>query len=414
MYDYRNKIVGLAETALVKFLEMRLNDLGIEAQWRAGLWAFVKDQYENQGRKANYKLVYIFLQNHNATELKFETLDITALTALIHFYPKSQGIYKLSPDSEQLFINQIKDIQEVRNINIHKPQQLTPEEKAVMHMFQLWAITRIEGLALLVMRYKGPIEEWKQIYQRAKEIDNELQGERWLALEDFKNPVIPPDTDLSDILFLAEHGNAEAELLAGKAYYHGSRVKQDPEKAYGWIRKAAKYGDLPEAEYYLGMCYYYGDGTDRDDKKALQWIKRSADHGFAQAQYQYANELFGQSFSSNNRSPEKEREAFHFASLSAQQGCKDGFRLLIHFYDLGVGVQKDYQKAHELIVQAAEQGQGFAMCMLASQAKNEKKYDEAIKWYSLAAEKGENVSSEIKQVERKKQIEQRKKAKEQR
>ena len=404
-FDRRNKIIGLGEEALALFLKMRLYDMGIETTWRSGLKAFVDQEYEDvKTYKSNFQQVYDYLQNHDAKDLNFESLDITALVTLIEYYPMSgsnlpTGIYAITRDSKYLFKNTIQDIREIRNqMYGHKTQNLSLEEKQKLHLFELWAIGRISGLALLVMDYKASSEEWKLIYHRAKELEKELGGERWLALKDIKGKAISRNEDMSDILFMAEHGNPAAQLTAGKAYYHGDRVDRDPEKAYIWIHKAAQAG-LPEAQYYLALCYSGSICIEQNPEAYRKWMKKAADQGYAEAQCEYAQEFLMHSA----RSLEEAKEALYWTKLAAQQDYPKAVWNLSILYEGGFGVKKDLKEAMRLKKRASDLGYSVATCYLAKRATEAKKYDEALKLYTIAKEQGADVAGELRRLERKMQ-----------
>ena len=203
-FDFRKKIIGLDEETLALFLETRIKDLNIESKWRAGLKEFILQQWDVKSYHPSYEKVYNYLQNHDATELEFKTLDITALFPLIHYYRAIDGserMYNLTSDSEIEYLtkNQIMDLHSIRNLIEHEVQNLDPDREKRMYLLQLWATERIAGLALLVMTCRDPNEEWKQIYQRAKSIEHDLRGERWLVTSEVKSRSIPKDANMSDI-----------------------------------------------------------------------------------------------------------------------------------------------------------------------------------------------------------------------
>jgi len=117
MFDYRNKIIALGEQALRSFTRIRLDDLGMTTSWKTGIKRFVENEYIQH--HANYKKLYVFLQSHDENDLTLDQMDITALATIIHFYWKSSGIYEVSPDATQLFINHIMDMRELRNTFDH-------------------------------------------------------------------------------------------------------------------------------------------------------------------------------------------------------------------------------------------------------------------------------------------------------
>ncbi|MDE5592819.1 MAG: hypothetical protein K2I75_02695 [Clostridiales bacterium] len=63
--------------------------------------------------------------------------------------------------------------------------------------------------------------------------------------------------EISEMLKLAELGNANAQYNMGEHYYHGDSVEQDYDKAVEWYSKAAEQ-EQAKAQYMLGYCYYHG------------------------------------------------------------------------------------------------------------------------------------------------------------
>lgn len=83
---------------------------------------------------------------------------------------------------------------------------------------------------------------------------------------------------------LAYIGDAQALFLLGDAYQAGLAVKQDPQQALSWYRKAAEQGHLM-AQQTLGVMYVKGRGTPQNDAEAVQWYRRAAEQNDSAAQY---------------------------------------------------------------------------------------------------------------------------------
>ncbi|WP_268808418.1 tetratricopeptide repeat protein [Oceanospirillum multiglobuliferum] len=65
-------------------------------------------------------------------------------------------------------------------------------------------------------------------------------------------------------------------------YHSGIGVKQDPEKAFRWFKKAAEQGNT-KAQYNLGLMYRSGLGVEQDMVKAVMWFKKAAEQELVQA-----------------------------------------------------------------------------------------------------------------------------------
>ena len=117
-----------------------------------------------------------------------------------------------------------------------------------------------------------------------------------------------------------QHGNEEARkaLQLGLAYYQGSGVKQDNEKALDYFHQADQLGDFKAARY-LGLCYENGTGVVQDNVQAVYWYQKAAANG----------DITGTCY-------------------------------LGRMYELGKGVKQDYAKAMELYLKSAERGDKIA------------------------------------------------------
>lgn len=397
MFDYRNKIIALGEQALRSFTRIRLDDLGMTTSWKTGIKQFVDTEYIQH--PANYKKLYVYLQSHNEQDLTLEQMDITALASIIHFYWKSSGIYNVSPNATQLFINHVMDMRELRNTFDHYPQILTEADEEMMYYDQLYFTSSISSFAVLFMKYKSPSDEWKLIYHNAKSLERMLHGERWLALSEIPEKILESDDDLSSLIALAEQGHIDAQLKLGKAYYHGDRIREDSEKAHLWIRKAALRGNA-EAQYYLGNCIRHSVGVDYDPKAAIEWYKKSADQGFVPAQYEIGfNLLFSKQVDSMNTN--EKNEVYKWIKLSADQEYPAAIWELSILYSRGVGVEKDTKKADILIQKSSELGYSQATMHLAHEFEKSGDLEKAIEMYTRAQSQGENTEGSIRRLKRK-------------
>ena len=384
MYDFRLEIVTLAEKALQAFVRFRLHDMGLEDIWSNGLKSFVEKEYIKH--EANYKKLYLFFQSHEENDLVLEQLDITSLTTLIEYYWNSMGIYKVSPDSVQLFKNHVLGIRTLRNTFEHYTKELIESDASRMYYDQLYFTECISSFAVLVMKYKSPTDEWKNFYHKARKIISTLQGERWIALDDTEK-VLEADEDISTILALAEQGNVPAQVQAGKVYYYGIREQLDQEKAYMWFYKAAKRGSA-EAEYYIGECYKHSCGVEFNDDVAMSWYKKAAEHGFAAAQYEWGF----RNYLKENITEDEMLEMVRFIKLSADQNYPRALWTLGGYYTTGYGVKEDVVLGKQLREKSALLGYKLASKLLAQSAEKEGNFEEALNWYMLANKQGDRYS----------------------
>ena len=74
---------------------------------------------------------------------------------------------------------------------------------------------------------------------------------------------------------LAERGQAEAQVMLGYMYEHGSGVPQDQIMAAHWYSSAAEQGHVG-AQYQLGLLYDKGHGVPQSAVIAYKWLNLAA------------------------------------------------------------------------------------------------------------------------------------------
>lgn len=77
---------------------------------------------------------------------------------------------------------------------------------------------------------------------------------------------------------LAEHGDAEAQVMLGFLYQEGEGTPQDYPEAVKWYRLAAEQGNAM-GQTSLGSMYVSGRGVPQDSVEAVKWFRRAADQG---------------------------------------------------------------------------------------------------------------------------------------
>ncbi|MBQ7501148.1 sel1 repeat family protein [bacterium] len=154
-----------------------------------------------------------------------------------------------------------------------------------------------------------------------------------------------PDTD--KLTADAEKGDAEAQLQLGKAYYSGSGIKKDHEKAFMWLKRSAENGNA-EAQLLQGFVDFESD----DKAEAEKRFRASADQGNITAQYALGA-LCEEDFE-NHKSDVA--EALKWYRKAADQGFAEAQCALgLHYY-CGSGVGKDYGEVFKWFKKAADQG----------------------------------------------------------
>jgi TPR repeat protein len=73
----------------------------------------------------------------------------------------------------------------------------------------------------------------------------------------------------------AKQGNAVSQYKLSKRYKIGNGVKKSQKKSIKWLKKSAKNG-YSFAQYELGKRYYLGGGVKKSPEDAVKWFKLSA------------------------------------------------------------------------------------------------------------------------------------------
>ena len=141
----------------------------------------------------------------------------------------------------------------------------------------------------------------------------------------------------------------------GDTLYEAGEYKE----AFACFKEASEKG-LIKAMYDLGYMYYSGEGTEKSHKEAKFWLEKAAVNGMVKAQYKLGV-LYEQS---------DEFKDFSAAAAWYEEAAKanDRFALcnLGILYYIGLGVDKDKEKAMALLKESAEQGYERASDMLTS------------------------------------------------
>jgi len=174
-----------------------------------------------------------------------------------------------------------------------------------------------------------------------------------------------------------EAGNNMGSRNLGYCYALGMGVEYSKEKAAEWYRISAEDGNA-RAQCNLGVLYAYGHGVELDYAKAAEWYRRSAENGYSRGRTNYACLL--RDGKGVERDPEK---AVYWFEQSDSPRAK---RLLAQMYLGGNGIQKDVDKARELLESASEKDRK-AMFLLGDLIYDEDR-DRAISLYKRSAEKG--------------------------
>ncbi|GBB88365.1 hypothetical protein RclHR1_14930004 [Rhizophagus clarus] len=138
--------------------------------------------------------------------------------------------------------------------------------------------------------------------------------------------------------------------MIGINYYNGTRIKQNYEKSFYYLQKAAE-NENKNAQYYLGNFYRDGTVVRKNTRKAFILYQKSAEQGFLEAQIE-----LGHCYNKGIGTEINESKAFELYKITAIKGHLDAKYQLGYCYDKGIGTEVDKAKAFELYREAAEKG----------------------------------------------------------
>lgn len=174
----------------------------------------------------------------------------------------------------------------------------------------------------------------------------------------------------------AEQGYVYAFTSLATMYIYGYGVSVNYEKAIEYLVQAA--GEDLQASYLLGNLYYYGHGVSQDTDKALEHYAEILKSGYDEEttedimfkilkightsnpviQYYLAQDKL----KNNNQylnfleSSKEKQEYIELLIQSAEGGFSKAQYELGKMYEVGLGVEKDMDKAIKWLRKAAEQG----------------------------------------------------------
>lgn len=207
----------------------------------------------------------------------------------------------------------------------------------------------------------------------------------------------------------AEQNNFEALYKVTLYYWGGELGFTDYNKAFKYAKAGIEEGDrwaglagstmtdtdkLKQAQLMcvLGCMYYYGDGTEKDIDRGGQLLEKSFNRGYEEARLNLG--LYYIRI--------EDARAYQILKPEAEEGDKYAMRGLGSCYQLGLGVEKNYEMAAEWYKKAALKGESWAMYTLGmfykfggGVEKSEKKSEMAMEAHKLAEDGKENEAIEI-------------------
>lgn len=146
---------------------------------------------------------------------------------------------------------------------------------------------------------------------------------------------------ITQLQYLAEQGNAEAQYDLGMAYIKGQNVQQNYQAAKEWLEKSAAQ-DYPGALGFLGVMYQNGLGVRQNHAEALDLLNRAASKGDTDAMAS-----LGQMYSDGEGVERDYSKALEYLKPAANAGNWGAQYTLGAMYADGRGVPQDYVEAHK-------------------------------------------------------------------
>lgn len=196
----------------------------------------------------------------------------------------------------------------------------------------------------------------------------------------------------------AKGGNSVAAVWVGQMYYSGFGTPRDDVQASQWFKRAAELGN-PDGAYHYGYMRMHGHGVAADPVDAVTWFKRAAESGSARGELSYASALISGNGIARNEAlavPMMKSLVARNMTLSSDPDIREAQALMAgllgDFYRSGTGVGKDINEAVRWYSLAAERGDRFAARDLAKMYFQGEGVDRDMKqflaWTAKAAELG--------------------------
>jgi len=309
------------------------------------------------------------------------------------------------------------------SVNLSAAEQWS---KAALNKGHPFGSYNLANLAML----KGDFAEATRLYQDAALLLQRRASEgdpvAMYCMGEIDFQVLPTNVSRALDLFQksADAGYPQAQATIGALYLKGlpGILDRDPDKGVSLLSEAVRAKSLT-ARFNLGMAYFNGDGVSQDSVKSAQWLQVAEKQNFAEAQY-----VLGRLLSEGDEKlPKNLSQGVHFLKKAAAQNHKlaksyleklgnqatdhtielrttgdplarpsmgDHERIqLARKYYTGIGKNKDYEKAFELLLPLAKGGYPEAARMVGlmklSGKGTPKSPQEAKQWLSVAAQKGD-------------------------
>lgn len=175
------------------------------------------------------------------------------------------------------------------------------------------------------------------------------EAEKYARVRDYKNAVfyyckaVASDNDV-------------AQLNLGECYYLGNGVDQNLAEAIYYFELSAEQGN-GDAKYYLGECYLNGYEEEENLKLARKYFEEAAEYGNEDAQVALWKYIYREE---DYRDPVTGLKAIEYLKRIANNNT-EAKAFLGHFYEEGIGVNKDLKYAFKCYREAAKLGEESAV-----------------------------------------------------
>ena len=245
-------------------------------------------------------------------------------------------------------------------------------------------------------------------YKITYEIDKEDEGWNYRLIDMYSHTGdMEKDYKLAFNYYLdnAEQGDSEIKCNLGIMYKIGKGTKRDFQKALYWFTKASEEG-YENAKFQIGHMYEYGEGVKQSYIKAFDYYletenyngyirnninryKSIAEKGDGEFQYK-----LGLMYEKGIGVTKNSKSAVYWYEKAAENGIRNANNRIAWLYYTGKFGVDAVDKAFELLKKHAEVGDASIQCLLANIYEyDECDYENAIKWYEKASEKGDGSST---------------------
>ncbi|MCD7839296.1 MAG: hypothetical protein LUG46_01565 [Erysipelotrichaceae bacterium] len=195
----------------------------------------------------------------------------------------------------------------------------------------------------------------------------------------------------------ADKGNIDAYNKLGYCFKFGKFVTKDYTKAFEWFEKSADLGNT-YGMYQLALLYDFGNGVKQDEQKAaqlyLQAYQQLNDHDLDDYNLGILYNNLGNDFRKGIGIQKDYKMAFELLNKAIEYDKEYAPRNLGHMYYYGQGVSIDYLKAFQLYEQSANAGNEYAMDDLGYYYKHgthvNQNYQKAYEWFKKSADANDN------------------------